>query len=88
MNYNWKRIILYYTMVPGHALRASKIALNPFCDKSLHSCKHCHWHGGNYQWRIQGGRIGRPPPFSGDSFCLFACHPGGRSGRRTVPYTQ
>ena len=48
-----------------------------------------------FQWRIPGGggRIGRGPPFfrtilifSGVFFFFFfACHPGGRSGRRTVP---
>ena len=35
------------------------------------------------QWRIQGGRIGRGPPFFRP--CFFFCfHPRGRSGRRTV----
>ena len=41
------------------------------------------------QWQIQGGRIGRspppPPPFLGPFLFCFAFHPGGRSGRRTVP---
>ena len=39
-----------------------------------------------------GRRIGRGPPFFGRFFFFrpfssffFACHPGGRSGRRTVP---
>ena len=39
---------------------------------------------GLHQWRIQGGaNRPRPPPFFSGLF--FACHPGGRSGRRMVP---
>ena len=66
-----------------------------YCKRThlMYKCNMYTWSrsGGS---RGGGGRIGRGPPFfrtilifSGFFFFFFffACHPGGRSGRRTVP---